>query len=99
VYVSAALPQRAPKTCNPGAASAFLFPELLAGSSDISPSLRRRGSRALIGEVTLHSRINQRFVERRSKHFVGQLNLADLFALQILYLHNRHIVSKMMRKA
>src|SRR6185295_3571563 len=94
---AAALPQWAAQTGDSRAASALLLPELLARAPDVTTALCSGRSRPLVGHVRLHRRVDQRLVERRSENGVGQLEIAYLFALQILYIHNRHIISNVMR--
>src|ERR1019366_6987660 len=72
-------------------ARALLLPQLLAGAAHQSAGLGGGGPGPQAGAVMLYRFPKQVFVDR-AKYFVGQLQRAYFFAVQIHYINRRHNV-------
>src|SRR5262245_52342483 len=88
--IAAAFPQRRAQARNPGAAGAFLLPELPAAPAYVPARLRTHGPLALVREIVVDGVIDQRLVEFDAENGVVQLQLADFFVFQVFNINSWH---------
>src|SRR5579871_436803 len=87
---TAMTPDRRANRTHTRPASALLFPELFAGASHFGPGFGLVGARPQSRLVLTNRFVKQRLVDFGAKHFVGQLQVADLLIIQIHYIDCRH---------
>src|SRR5258708_14362185 len=83
-------PQRAADGTHARASGTLLPPQRLARSGDFVTRLGRRRSAPHARQVMPHRFVQQRFIDVRAEHRVGQLHAADLLIAQIDNVYLRH---------
>jgi hypothetical protein len=88
--VAAALPQWRAQRRDSGAACALLFPELSSRAGNVATSFGGRVSLSRIRRKISHGGMDQRLIQRRAEHSLGQFNLTNLFVLYVAHLDRGH---------
>jgi len=84
-------PYRGAGIAGAGAAGALLFPGLAGGVADFALGERALGSLTAVGQMILDGIVQHVLVRLNAEDGLGELDLADLAAIHVVYVSFRHL--------